>query len=131
LRRAHPSTLPRPPRTAGPRIPAGEWPSIIARAEREGLRPIAADHGVSPETIRAILRRAGRADLLADNDRRRTLEAGAPPPPPAPAKIPRERYGEVALLCQRHTQAEAAALLGVSQATIWRIVRQAAGRTTP
>ena len=49
-------------------------------------------------------------------------------PPPAPMKIPKERYGEVVLLCQRHTQAEVAALLGVSQATIWRITRRAAER---
>ncbi len=28
------------------------------------------------------------------------------------------------MLCQRHTQAEVAALLGVSQAILWRIVRQ-------
>jgi predicted DNA-binding protein (UPF0251 family) len=38
--------------------------------------------------------------------------------------------------CQRHTQAEVAALFGVSQATIWRIVHQvkerlASGRTEP
>lgn len=85
---------------------------------------IAADYGVSPETIRAVLRRAGRADLLADAGRRRALECAAPLPPPAPAKVPKERYVEVALLCQRHTQADVAAMLGVSQMTIWRIVRQ-------
>ncbi len=32
------------------------------------------------------------------------------------------------MLCQRHTQAEVAALLGVSQATVWRIARQAGER---
>lgn len=53
------------------------------------------------------------------------MRSGGPssPRPPAPRKVPRERYGEVARLCERHTQAEVAALLGVSQATIWRIVR--------
>ncbi|HET8629861.1 MAG TPA: transposase family protein, partial [Thermomicrobiales bacterium] len=55
------------------------------------------------------------------------LAAAAPPPPPAPRKVPRERYGEVARLCQRHTQAEVAAMLGVSQATVWRIVRHERG----
>ncbi|HET8630693.1 MAG TPA: transposase family protein [Thermomicrobiales bacterium] len=65
----------------------------------------------------------GRADLPDDPARRRRLAAAAPPPPPAPRKVPRERYGEVARLCQRHSQAEVAAMLGVSQATVWRIVR--------
>ena len=40
-------------------------------------------------------------------------------------KIPKERYGKVDLLCQRHTQAEVAALFKVSQAAIWRITRRA------
>ena len=52
-----------------------------------------------------------------------SLASQAPLPSPAAAKVPKERHGEVALLCQRHTQGEAAALLGVSQATSWRILR--------
>ena len=52
-----------------------------------------------------------------------SLASQVPFPPPAPAKVPKERHGEIALLCQRHTQGEVAALLGVSQATIWRILR--------
>ena len=128
LRRAHPDKRPRPSRTADARISVGDWPTIIARAECEGLRPIAADYGVSQETIRAVLLRAGRANVLTDVERRRALETAAPLPPPAPMKVPKERYGEVAQLCQRHTQAEVAALLGVSQATVWRIVRRSGGR---
>ena len=108
-----------------------DWPAIVARAEGEALRPIAADYGVSQETIRAVLRRAGRADLLADVGRRRSLEAAAPLPPPAPAKIPQERHAEIVILCQRHTQAEVAAIFGVSQATVWRIVRRATGAKRP
>jgi hypothetical protein len=38
--------------------------------------------------------------------------------------VPRERQGEVARLCRRHTRAEVAPLLGVSQATVWRIARR-------
>ena len=81
LRRAHSGTRPFPPRTAGPRISAEDWPAIIARVEREGVRRIAAAYGVSPETIRAILRRAGHAELLADGNRRRALETATPLPP--------------------------------------------------
>lgn len=53
------------------------------------------------------------------------MRSGGPssPRPPAPRKVPRERYGEVARLCQRHSQAEVAARLGVSQATVSRVVR--------
>jgi hypothetical protein len=71
--------------------------------------------------VRAALRTAGRADLLEDPGRRR-LEATAPAPPPPPRKIPLGRHDEVRRLCERHTQAEVAALFGVSQATIWRII---------
>ena len=106
-------------------IPVERWPEIIVRAEQEGLRRIARDFGVSHEAVRAVLRAAGRADLVADVGRAYRLAAAAPPPPPARAKVPKDHYQEVALLCQRHTQAEVAAMLGVSQATIWRIVRQA------
>ena len=108
-----------------PALSPADWPAIVARAESEGLRPIAANYGVSPETIRAILRRAGHADLLADGTRRRALEIAVPLPPPATAKIPAARHAEVRDLRRRHTQAEVAALFGVSQATIWRITRRA------
>ncbi len=107
------------------RIPEERWPEIVARAEQEGLRCIAHDFGVSHEAVRAVLRAAGRADLLADAERTYRLAAAAPPPPPARAKVPKDRHKEVVLLCQRHTQADVAAMLGVSQATIWRIVSRA------
>ena len=109
-------------------LSSADWPTIVTRAEREGLRPIAASYGVSPETIRAILRRTGHAALLTNAHRRRTLETAAPLPPPAPAKIPAARHAEVVTLRLRHTQAEVAALFRVSQATIWRITRRAAGQ---
>ena len=112
-------------RGAVPSLSPADWPAIVARAVSEGLRPIATSYGVSPETIRAILRRAGRADVLADADRRQILAAAAPLPPPTPAKIPAARHAEVRALRRRHTQAEVAALFGVSQATIWRIARRA------
>jgi hypothetical protein len=35
-----------------------------------------------------------------------------------------ERHGEARHLCEPHTQAEVAALFGVSQMTIWRIVHR-------
>ena len=97
---------------------------ITERARHESLRDLAAEYGISPEAIRAALREAGRAHLLEDPGRRRRLAARAPLPPPAPAKVPQERHAEVVLLCQRHTQAEVAALLGVSQTTVWRILQR-------
>jgi plasmid maintenance system antidote protein VapI len=103
-------------------IPEEDWPALIERAEREGVRALARDLGVSREAVRSALRAAGRADLLADLARRRLLEATAPPPPAPPRKIPLERHAEVRRLCERHTQAEVAAMFGVSQDTIWRIV---------
>ncbi|MDP9375373.1 MAG: hypothetical protein M3Q65_23570 [Chloroflexota bacterium] len=105
-----------------PAIPETRWSEIVARVKHEGLRRIARDFGVSHEVIRTVLQAAGRTDLLADAEHRYRLAAAAPPPPPAQHKIPKERYGEVVTFCQRHTQAEVAAMLGVSQATIWRIV---------
>jgi transposase len=109
---------------AHPLSPEG-WPAIIARAEGEGLRPIAASYGVSPVTIRAVLRRAGCAELLADSTRRRALETAAPLPPPAQAKIPAARHAEVRALRRRHPRAAVATVFGVSRATIWRITRRA------
>ncbi len=105
-------------------IPEDRWAEIVARAEREGLRPSARDFGVSHEAIRAVLQAAGCTDLLANVERKHRLAAAIPSPPPARCKISKERYGEVILLFQRHTQAEVAAMLGVSQATCWRILRR-------
>ena len=39
----------------GPRIPEDRWLEVAARARREGLRAVARDLGVSPETVRAVL----------------------------------------------------------------------------
>ena len=106
-------------------MPPERWPEIIERAPDESLRALARAYGVSHTAIRTVLVKTGHAHLLHDEGRRQRLAAYVPLPPPAAPKIPRERHGEVALLCQRHTQAEAATMLGVSQATIWRIVRRA------
>ncbi len=42
----------------GSRIPRERWPEVAARAEREGLRAVARDFGVSHETVRLVLREA-------------------------------------------------------------------------
>lgn len=97
----------------------------MPRVEREGLRPPARALGISHQALRATLTAGGHQALLADAGRKHRLMVAAPPPPPASTKIPKERYREVITLCQRHTQAEVAAQLGVSQTTIWRIVRRA------
>jgi Zn-dependent peptidase ImmA (M78 family) len=41
-----------------PRLPRSVYPTIAKRAQYESLRDLAAEYGVSHETIRAILRRA-------------------------------------------------------------------------
>ena len=41
----------------GPRILRSQWHGVAARAEREGLRRVAHDSGVSHETVRAIVTR--------------------------------------------------------------------------
>jgi hypothetical protein len=47
----------------GPRIPRERWPDIAVRAERDGLRAVARELGVSHETVRAIVNRfAQRVD---------------------------------------------------------------------
>ncbi len=117
-------------------MPAERWPELIERAPDESLRALARAYGVSHNAIRTVLVKTGHVQLLNDEGRRRRLAAQIPLPPPAAAKIAKARYAEVALLCQRHTQAQVAALLGVSQATVWRIVHQAkegpgAGHTAP
>ena len=107
-----------------PAVPPERWSEIVARVEHEGIRPIARDLGVSHEAIRSVLRAAGHADLLADTERKSRLAALAPAPPAPPRKVPVERYPEVVRLCEHHTQAEVAAMFGVSQFTVWRIVKQ-------
>ena len=49
----------------GTRIPRERWPEVAARAEREGLRAVARDLGVSHETVRAVVRGIDRADSAA------------------------------------------------------------------
>ncbi len=39
------------------RLDSALWPTIAARAEHESLRDLAAEYGVSHETIRAVVRR--------------------------------------------------------------------------
>ena len=113
-----------PTRGSSPAVPPEHWPEVVERARDESLRSLARVYGVSHNAIRTVLIKTGHAHLLDDDRRRQRLAAEVPLPPPAAAKIPKERYREVALLCQRHTQAEVAASLRVSQATIWRIVQQ-------
>ncbi len=48
--------LPRPPQQQ-PQIDPALWPEIAERAQHESLRDVAAEYGVSHETIRAIVRR--------------------------------------------------------------------------
>ena len=56
---------PRAPRRAlpqhTPRIDPSSWPVIAERVRHESLRDLAAEYGVSHETIRAIVRRVGAA----------------------------------------------------------------------
>ena len=49
----------------GPRIPRERWPEVAARAEREGLRAVARELGVSHETVRTVLRVVNRAGSAA------------------------------------------------------------------
>jgi hypothetical protein len=113
-----------PARGSSPVVPPEHWPEVVERAHDESLRAFGQAYGVSHNAIRTVLVKTGHAHLLHHEGRRLQLAAQVPLPPPATGKIAQERYGEVALLCQRHTQAEVAALLGVSQATIWRILQQ-------
>ena len=110
-------------------MPLERWPEVVERAHDESLHAIARAYGVSHNAIRTVLGKTGHAHLLRDEERRLRLAAQVPLPPPATGKIAKERYGEVAWLCQRHTQAEVAAMLGVSQATIWRIVQREGKRS--
>ena len=105
-------------------MPLERWPEVVERAHDKSLRAIARAYGVSHNAIRTVLVKTGHAHLLHDEGRRQRLAARVPFPPPAAPKVPEERHAEVALLCQRHTQAEVAVMLEVSQATIWRIVQR-------
>ncbi len=107
-------------------MPPDRWPEIIERAPCESLRAIARTYGVSHNAVRTVLVTTGHAPQLSDEGRRQRLAAQVPLPPPAAPKIPKERHAEVLMLCQRYTQAEVAEMLGVSQATVWRIVRREA-----
>ena len=40
--------------TKGPCVPKACWPEVAGRAEREGLRSVAREFGVSHETVRSI-----------------------------------------------------------------------------
>jgi hypothetical protein len=40
----------------GPRIPRECWPEVVAQVQREGLRAVARDFGVSHETVRGVIR---------------------------------------------------------------------------
>jgi Homeodomain-like domain len=105
-------------------VPPDRWPEVVERARGESLRALARTYGVSHNAIRTVLVTTDHAHLLNDEGRRQHLASQVPLPPPAAPKIPTERHSEVVVLCQRHTQAEVAALLGVSQATVWRIVQR-------
>ena len=61
-----PAAVP-PPRQQRPRLPRNLYPIIAERARHESLRDLAAEYGVSHETVRAIVRRVGaqwREDLI-------------------------------------------------------------------
>ncbi len=49
----------------GPRISRERWPEVAARAEREGLRAVARELGVSHETVRPVLRSVELARVAA------------------------------------------------------------------
>jgi hypothetical protein len=59
-----PTTAPIPPQQR-PRLPRSCYAAIAERARYESLRDLAAEYGVSHETIRAIVRRVGAATAQA------------------------------------------------------------------
>lgn len=68
---ASPAALPRtaPPRGPQhtPKLDPSLWPAIAKRARHESLRHLAAEYGVSYETIRTIVKREiGRGNMAAD-----------------------------------------------------------------
>jgi hypothetical protein len=48
----------------GTRVPQEHWPEVAERAQRQGLRTVAGELGVSHETVRAVLRAGSCADTL-------------------------------------------------------------------
>ncbi len=54
---------PRRPAQHLPRVAPELWPEIAKRAERQSLRYLAAEYGVSHETIRTILQRKARKQV--------------------------------------------------------------------
>ncbi len=57
-----------PPRQKRPHLSPALWPEIAERARSASLRDLAAEYGVSHETIRAVVRRAAarqREGLIA------------------------------------------------------------------
>lgn len=55
--------------TKAPRIPRERWPAIATRAEREGLRTVARDLGVSHETVRSLVLALTRAEMAVSRRR--------------------------------------------------------------
>ena len=63
-----PPAAPAPPPQRRPRLDPARYPEIATRARHESLRALAAEYGVSHETIRAVVRRVvahRRDDLIA------------------------------------------------------------------
>jgi hypothetical protein len=54
-----------PPLQQRPRLPRSSYPTIAERARHESLRDLAAEYGVSHETIRAVVRRVVGTRLAA------------------------------------------------------------------
>jgi hypothetical protein len=46
----------------GTRIPQEHWPEVAERAQREGLRTVAGELGVSHDSVRAVLRSVAQAN---------------------------------------------------------------------
>ncbi len=46
--------------TKEPRIPRERWPEVVVRAQREGLRAVARDLGVSYDALRSVIRVVGK-----------------------------------------------------------------------
>ena len=56
--------VPVPPQKC-PALPPDTWPTIAERSRHESLRDLAAEYGVSHETIRAVVRRVAAIQLPA------------------------------------------------------------------
>ncbi len=57
------STTPPVPQQHRPRLAPERWSEIAERAQYESLRDLAAEYGVSHETIRAVVQRVGGTQL--------------------------------------------------------------------